>query len=303
VGMSFTAVGGIFSIFALATMLPISLRGKERNYSATDREQEFGLREMFRYLVSNKYLFIFFGSYLVCHCLGTGEIMNLFVSYYLFGDEMFSVILMVLTYLPVAILAFFAPRLLKLVDKNKLFFWCSAAAAALGLLIYLVGYRNMYLFVGLNMLRGVPIGIRTFLVFMFTPDCAEYGKFKTGIDARGITFSLQTFSAKLTGSVSTALGMFVLGLFGWQTVVADNFEELVALDALRGPLQTPQAIQGLWVTYALIPVIGFILSTAFLYFYNLSNRDVQAMSDCNAGTITREEAIEQLSPKVKREFV
>jgi len=302
VGMSFTSVGAIFSALALGTMLPISIRGKERNYTATDQAQEFGLREMFRYLVSNKYLFIFFGAYLICHCLGTNEILNLFVSYYLFGDERFGIILLVLTYLPVAILAIFAPRLLKLIDKYKLFFYCNLAAAVLGLLIYLVGYQNIYLFVGLNMLRGIPIGIRTFLVFMFTPDCAEYGKFKSGVDARGITFSLQTFSAKLTGSVATALGMFVIGLFGWKEVIAENFEDLVALEALRGPLQTPQAIQGLWITYALIPVIGFALSTVILYFYRLSNQDVQAMSDCNAGKIGREEAIEQLSPYVKREF-
>ena len=302
VGMSFTAVGAIFSACALATMLPVCIRGKERNYTATDQEQEFGLREMIRYLGSNKYLFIFFGSYLVCHCLGTGEILNLFVSYYLFGNELFSVILMVLTYLPVAILAIFAPRLLKLIDKYKLFFYCNIAATVLGLLIYLVGYHNIYLFVGLNMLRGIPIGISTFLVFMFTPDCAEYGKFKSGVDARGITFSLQTFSAKLTGSVATALGMFIIGLFGWKEVVAENFEDLVALEAVQGPLQTPQAINGLWITYALVPVIGFALSTAILYFYRLSNQDVQAMSDCNAGKITREEAIEQLSPAIKREF-
>jgi len=165
-----------------------------------------------------------------------------------------------------------------------------------------VGYQNIYLFVGLNMLRGIPIGIITFLVFMFTPDCAEYGKFKTGIDARGITFSLQTFSAKMTGSVATALGMFVIGLFGWKEVIAENFEQLIALEALHGPLQTPQAIHGLWVTYALVPVIGYALGTAVLYFYRLSNQDVQAMSDCNAGKISREEAIERLSPKIKREF-
>jgi len=303
VGLSFTAVGGIFSVFALAAMLPVCIRGKERNYTATDQEQEFGIREMVRYLVSNKYLFIFFGAYLVTRCLGTGEIMNLFVSYYLFGNELFSILLMVLTYLPVAILAIFAPRLLKLIDKYKLFFYCNIATVVLGLLIYLVGYQNIYLFVGLNMLRGIPIGIITFLVFMFTPDCAEYGKFKSGIDARGITFSLQTFSAKLTGSVATGVGMFIIGLFGWKEVVAENFDQLVALEALQGPLQTPEAINGLWITYALVPVIGYALGTAVLYFYRLSNRDVQAMSDCNAGKITREEAIEQLSPAVRKEFV
>ena len=42
---------------------------------------------------------------------------------------------------------------------------------------------------------------------MFTPDCAEYGRFKSGTEAKGITFAVQTFMAKLTGSISGALGL------------------------------------------------------------------------------------------------
>ena len=48
---------------------------------------------------------------------------------------------------------------------------------------------------------------------MFTPDCAEYGQFKSGISAKGITFAIQTFSVKITAAISSSLALFLLGLF------------------------------------------------------------------------------------------
>ena len=61
--------------------------------------------------------------------------------------------------------------------------------------------------------------------------------------------------------------------------------------------QTPQAIHGMWVVYALIPGIGFLLSTLILLFYKLKDKDAELMAKCNAGQITREECEAQLSRK------
>ncbi|MCL2512371.1 MAG: MFS transporter [Oscillospiraceae bacterium] len=301
-GLTYTFAAVASSVLAFLTMVPICIRGKERNYTSADREQEFGVREMAKYLFSNKYLLIFFGAYLIMHCLGTANALGMLVSFYFFGSSLFNLVLTMLVYLPVAFLAILAPRLLTMVDKYKLFFYCNVAVLVMGVIIYFAGYQNKYIFIALCALRGVPLGIATFLVFMFTPDCAEYGKFKSGVDARGITFALQTFSAKLTGAVSSSLGIFVLGLFGWVSVKAESFAELAEMTA-NGFSQTEQALNGLWIAYALVPVIGMALGVVLLYFYKLSNSDVQLMSDCNAGKISREEAVEKLTPAIKKEFI
>ena len=62
-------------------------------------------------------------------------------------------------------------------------------------------------------------------------------------------------------------------------------------------LRSQQATSGLWIVYALVPVIGMIISTVFYLFYKLRDRDVQIMAACNAGKITREEAEQRLSRK------
>ncbi len=53
----------------------------------------------------------------------------------------------------------------------------------------------------------------------------------------------------------------------------------------------------MWVVYALIPGIGFLLSTLVLLLYKLKDRDAELMAKCNAGQITREECEAQLSRK------
>ena len=131
------------------------------------------------------------------------------------------------------------------------------------------------------------------LVRKGTPDCAEYGQYKSGISAKGITFAIQTFSVKITSAISSSLALFLLGLFRWVAVEAESFQELVEL----GITQSSAALNGLWIVYALVPVIGMMISTVFYLFYKLNDRDVQIMASCNAGTITRAEAEARLSRK------
>jgi Na+/melibiose symporter-like transporter len=76
-------------------------------------------------------------------------------------------------------------------------------------------------------------------------------------------------------------------------VEAENFTEL----AEKGVQQTPAALNGLWIVYALVPVIGMIISTFFYLGYKLNDKDVQIMAKCNSGEITRAEAEAQLSRK------
>ena len=142
-------------------------------------------------------------------------------------------------------------------------------------------------------LRGVSLGIMSVLQFMFTPDCAEYGQYKTGIEAKGITFAVQTFTQKLNSAVSSSLGVAILGIFGWVSVEAENFAQLEALNVT----QTPQALGALWAVFALIPAIGGIAAVIVWSFYRLPSKDVALMAKYNNGEITKEECDRALSHK------
>ena len=293
VGMSATMAVAIMAIFSAATMVPLCINCKERNYRPQEQEESFTFRQMFSYLGKNKYLLTYYGGYMATDALKTSAAVLLFVSFYLFDNELYSIVLNALNMVPGVFAAMAMPALLKRFDKMKMLLWCNIVNIILGFVIYFTGYSNHILFLVLTCIRTVPMSIVGILAFMFTPDCAEYGQFKSGISAKGITFAIQTFSVKITGAISSALALFLLGLFNWISVEAENFEALAAM----GVTQSSGALNGLWIVYALVPVIGMVISTFFYLAYKLNDKDVQIMAKCNAGEISREEAEALLSRK------
>lgn len=293
VGMSASWAVSILAIFSALTMVPLCANCKERNYKPEEESDSFTPRQMSSYLGKNKYLLIYYGGYCATDALKTSGAVTLLVSFYLFGDSLFAIVLNVLNMVPGVFAAMLMPTILKRFDKFKTLFWCNIVSILLGLLIYFTGYGNQTLFLTLTCIRTIPMSIVGILAFMFTPDCAEYGQYTSGISAKGITFAIQTFSVKITAAISSSLALGLLGLFSWISVEAESFEELAALNIQ----QSPAALNGLWIVYALVPVIGMILSTFFYLGYKLNDKDVQIMAKCNAGEITRQEAEALLSRK------
>ena len=291
VGLSFTVSAIIVSVIALLTMAPLAWKGTERVKTDTS-EAAITIKDMMKYLFSNKYLLIISAAVFISNGLNTAQTVAMFAAFYLFNDATLASIIMLMAVAPVLLIGGFIPTIMKKVDKFTFYFWSTVGSAVLSFVIYFIGYSNLTLHIVLLVLRGFCSG-GLMLQFMFTPDCAEYGRYKTGIDARGIAFATQTFTAKLRAAVTSVLGVAMLGWFGWQTVDADSFADLAA----SGVTQTPQAINGLWITYALIPAIGMGLTVLIILAYKLRDKDVELMARCNNGEITREECEAQLSRK------
>ena len=293
IGQSYSLAVIVLSVVSALTMVPLCIFCKERNYRPELDEGDFSFKQMFRYLGSNKYLLIYYGGYMATDALKTSAAVTLFVSFFLFGSELYSILLNLLGMVPGIIAAMLMPTILKKLDKFKTLFWCNIVNIILGLLIYFLGYQNQVLFLVLTCLRAIPMCLVGVLAFMFTPDCAEYGQYKSGISAKGITFAIQTFSVKITGAVSSALALALLGFFAFPEINTDSFAELADMNIRL----SSQAENGLWIVYALVPVIGMIISTFFYLGYKLNDKDVQIMAKCNSGEITRDEAEKLLSRK------
>jgi len=291
VGLSATWTIVLLSILSTAFMIPLCVNCKERNYHPEEMEERFTFRQMWNYLRSNKYLVIYYCGYMAMDALKTSNALGLFASFYLFGSSMFNMLLGFIAAVPGFVAAYFAPKIVKKHDKMKVLMLCNLLNVIFGFVIFFSGWENKTLFIILNVLRAAPASIQGVLAFMFTPDCAEYGQYKSGVSATGITFAIQTFSVKITAAVSSFLALFLLGLFNWISVEASDFAELQALNVQ----QPPEALMGLWIVYALIPTIGLAIAGICYLFYKLSDKDVQIMAKCNSGEISREEAQKRLS--------
>ena len=284
VGSDFSVIAIIIGVTAAIMMLPVAFKAKER--APVVQTEEFTVRKMFKYLVTNKYLLIYYLGFFFYSSLNVSANMTLFVSFYLFHDSLFSLIITVIGLVPSLVCALFVPSLIRRFDKMKIYLVCVVLAVVTGLVTFFVGYENIIVYTILATIKAMPLAVIGVMMFMFTPDCAEYGKYMTGIDAKGITFALQTFAAKLTGAIAGSLGLLLMGIFGWKEVQADNFEVLQQMNVS----QSDTALFGLWFTYALVPVIGVIIAGIVWLFYRLTDKQVQIMADYNMGRISREDA-------------
>lgn len=293
VGLNYGWITVIICLMAFALMMPASFKLKERFHA--EAEETFTIRLMLSYLFKNKYLLIYYVGIFFYSALNIGNAFTLYVSYYLFNSALFSILVGAIGTVPQLVIALWLPKLIRKYDKMKVNRVCLLAYVVLSIITWAVGYGNVVVYIILFTIRSVPLAVVALEMFMFTPDCAEYGRFKSGTEAKGITFAVQTFMAKLTGSISGALGLFVLGLksVGWKVVEVGSFQELQE----SGVTQTPHALNMLWLIFMLIPAIGGLLAYIVWLFYDLKDKDVQVMIDCNTGKITRDEAMSMLSKK------
>ena len=293
VGMNYGSITLIICIIAFGLMSPASFKLKERYHA--ESEETFTIKSMISYLFKNKYLLIYYIGIFFYNSLSIGNAFTLYVSYYLFNSALFSILVGAIGTVPQLVISLLLPKIIRKFDKMKVNQVCLLLYVVLSIVMWLIGYGNVILYIVLFTIRSVPLAVLGLEMFMFTPDCAEYGRFKTGTEAKGITFAVQTFMAKLTGSIASALGLFILGLksVGWKVVEVSSFQELEQ----SGVTQTSHALDMLWLIFMLIPAIGGLLAFIVWSFYDLRDKDVQVMIDCNTGKITREEAMSKLSRK------
>lgn len=300
VGLGYGSVSVIVAIVAMATMFPVCKYCQERN--KTTDEGQFTVRKMIKYVISNKYLLIYYLGYIFYSGAQTYNALHMITAYYIYENSLASLITGTVAAIPQLFMALLVPKIIRKIDKTKLFAISAVATVLLSFLI--IPTRNSFiLFVITFMLRSIPLGIVGVLSFTFTPDCAEYGQYTTGTEAKGITFAIQTFAVKLAAAISGSLGLALLGIFGFKTEFeingikqeVSNFADLEAINAISQ--QTSEALDGLWFTYNIVPIIGLVIALIIWSFYKLNDKDVQVMADYNVGKITKDEAEKLLSRK------
>lgn len=297
VGVPISVAAIIISAICLVAMIPLAKVGKEYNVelknTENEKEEKYTLRQMWNCIKTNKYMTIVLISELIVCCTATaGAVQNL-VSFYLLNNSLFLSIPVLLAFIPAMILSGFADKIAKKFGRKNSFVACSIIAGAMFLIMFFTGYENTWLVILLHTIYAIPNTIRSIFSGFIAPDTIEYARYKTGTDCSGIFFAMKSFITKATYSIGGSLGLFLMGLFGWVEVNATDFADLAA----QNVAQPESALNGMWFVYTLIPALGTIAGAVVMMFYNLKEKDVELMAQCNAGKITREECEAQLSRK------
>lgn len=268
----------VIAIASMAAMSMVSVFCKERYHAEASRQPSASLRDTWAYLRGNRYLKLFYGYRILSGILSVS--MLTFMCKYCLGDIK-AVALVALYSLPMIFCVYAAaPALMKRFDKIVLYRVCICLTVVMYFITFSLGYGNkqrvifcMAVIAALAILPGIMLGA-------LPQDCVEYGTFKTGVRKEGITFALQSFVSKLNAAFAAAFTGIVLELIQYEGELA---------------VQSAVTTQGIWNCTFLIPAAGQLLALWLLFRYDLKDKDVQLMSDCNSGSLSREEALAQMS--------
>ena len=272
----------IFCGLGCLLMIPFLFCGKERRVQdESDKEETFTFKQMFHYLKSNKYLLVCLLAFVIFGMTAFESSMSLYVAKICFGDTGKQLFIAAAAALPVIFVSSMLPFIVRKVDKFYLLIGGLVFSTVISVIALFVGYQKFIPAIILVALKCIGLASWQVIIYMLVADTTEYGIYKSGTRATGITFSLQTFIAKLKNAV---VNSFMLLCIAWTGYDASALE------------QTAEVTRKIWAVFLMVPVIGYILGIAVLmFFYKLRDNNVQLMAKYNNHELSYEEAVEQLS--------
>ena len=273
----------VFVAVSVAMMVPLLFWAKERHTPAS-AEANPGIREMIAYLKANKYLAVTLVAMLLLGLASLEQKMAIYMGRICLGQENMATMVAGGAAVSVILVSALVPVLSRKWDKFYVMCAGLAFAIVMDVVAYFVGYDSLVMAIVMTMLKCSGLGFWSVVIYMLVADTVEYGTYKTGTRAAGISFSLQTFVAKMKNSLIGTVVLLSLSSVGFV--------------AGEGAVQPEGVAEGVWSLFCLFPAAGFAVALVILLaFYKLRTQDVQVMSRFNNGEISKEEAEAILADK------
>jgi glucuronide carrier protein len=154
-------------------------------------------------------------------------------------------------------LAGFIPAIVRRFGKRNAYMAGCAVVAIGGIVVFLSPTGVAWVgFTGLVICQ-MGLVLVNMLVWALEADTVEYGEWKTGIRAEGITYALFSFTRKTGQAVGGALAAYALAWGGYTAGAA---------------AQSAHAELGIRAGAGLIPVIASVIAVAIMFFYPLTDK-------------------------------
>ena len=277
----------VFVAVSVIMMIPMMFSVKERHSENSTAEENPSFKEIIHYLKHNKYLIITLIAMLLLGIASLEQKMAIYMGRICLGQENTATLVAAGAAVSVIIVSAVVPKLSRKWDKFYVLCAGLAFTVVMNLVAYFVGYDSLVVTIVMTMLKCSGLGFWSVVIYMLIADTVEYGTYKTGTRAAGISFSLQTFVAKLKNGLIGTVVLFSLSAVGF--VEGEN------------AVQPAGVADGVWGLFCLLPAAGFAIALVILLvFYKLRSDEVQVMSLYNNGEISREEAESKLAGKYGR---
>ncbi len=274
----------VFVVVSVVMMIPMLFTVKERHSETATAEQNPNFGEILHYLKNNKYLMVALAAMLLLGVASLEQKMAIYMGRICLGQENTATLVAGGAAIAVILVSAVVPVLSKKWDKFHVLCAGLAFTVVMNIVAYFVGYDSLAMAIVVTMLKCTGMGFWSVVIYMLIADTVEYGTYKTGTRAAGITFSLQTFIAKLKNGLIGTVVLFSLSAVGF--IEGEN------------AVQPAGVADGVWALFCLLPAVGFAIALVILLlFYKLRTKEVQVMSLYNNGKISKAEAEAALAEK------
>lgn len=263
--MGWTKAMIIMAVIAFLVMIPIKFFAVER--IKHDRSAGLTLKDIFNLIRINKPLIAFYSAFLIAGAFNTIMVVQPYFAKYLLGNETLIGVLGVSSFLPLLVIIPFLPKLIRKFGKKNIYVYGTLISVIANIAFYFIGYSSLPVVMILGAVRSLGSFVPMMMMGMFSADFVEYGHFKTGKRAEGISFSMQTFATKFSQAIGAVLsGILLENVYGYVA----NAE------------QTEQATKGIFALYTWIPAVGLIIALLIVAkFYHLDEKQVETMIEKN----------------------
>lgn len=149
--------------------------------------------------------------------------------------------------------SFLSPLLLKKIPAKRLMIYSTLFASVVYVVMYLLGFQNLYVMMGMIFLTGVTLGIFSVVQTTMIADAVDSVERLTGVRNDGLSFSSLTFVSKLMGSLAVLVFGLMLAFTGYES----------------GITVTPQMQNTVFLSITIIPAISCIISIIPFLLYKL----------------------------------
>jgi len=167
----------------------------------------------------------------------------------------------------IAISTLLAPLLLKRIALHHAVVASNVLAALVSVLLWLIGFANLWPVVLLFVVLGFASGIFMVGQTAMVAESVDWLAERTGLRTEGIAFAGLTFVSKVMGALATFA-------FGIAVAMVGYGKGVVVHDAMR---------QGLWLTITLLPAASNLLGAAVFLAYGRTRANGSGLTAGSAG--------------------
>jgi len=141
----------------------------------------------------------------------------------------------------------------------------SAAASLFAAIVFIVTYllrpKNMWVFVLLQMLCWLGLGVFSMVCWALITDVIDYSELRTGVREDGSVYALYSFARKMGQAISAGVSGWLLTLIGYVPGSA---------------AQTGDVLSGIFTIATLVPALGLgLLAAVLFWWYPLHKKQVE----------------------------